>query len=41
MKLLLVFCVLSLAGCAGAPKPSLNQIEPVCTALIGPIPYNS
>lgn len=30
-----------LSACAGGPKPSLNQIKPVCTALIGPIKYNT
>jgi hypothetical protein len=39
--LLAVILILMLAGCAAGPKPSLNQIEPVCTALIGPIPYNT
>lgn len=31
----------ALSGCAGGPKPSLDQIKPVCDALIGPIKYNS
>jgi hypothetical protein len=38
---LIVGLTLILTGCAAGPRPSLNQIEPVCTALIGPIPYNS
>ncbi len=38
--MLLAFCVLC-ASCAGGPKPSLDQIKPVCDALIGPIKYNS
>ena len=30
-----------LASCAGGPKPSLNSVQPVCRALIGPIEYNT
>lgn len=41
----LIFCLatstLLLTSCAGSPKPSLNQIKPICTALVGPIRYNS
>lgn len=33
--------ILALSGCAGGVKPSLDQIKPVCDALIGPIKYNS
>jgi hypothetical protein len=32
---------MAISGCARGPKPSLGQITPVCTALIGPIKYNS
>lgn len=38
---LCILCVVMLAGCSHGPKPSLNQIKPICTALIGPIKYNS
>lgn len=37
----LLVILLSVSGCAGGPKPSLDQITPICTAMIGPIHYNS
>lgn len=43
-KLLIVTVVgvaICLGGCAGGLKPSLDQIEPICKALIGPIKYNT
>lgn len=39
--ILILVAISVLAGCAGGPKPSLDQITPVCKALIGPIKYNS
>ena len=39
--LMVLLASATLASCAGGPKPSLDQIKPVCDALIGPIKYNS
>lgn len=38
--LIAVILILLLAGCAGGPKPE-KTLTPACSALIGPIPYNT
>jgi hypothetical protein len=38
--ILLLILILVLAGCAGGPKPE-TRLAPACSALIGPIHYNS
>lgn len=41
MAPVVVILASTLGACAAGPKPSLDQIKPVCTALIGPIKYNT
>jgi hypothetical protein len=38
---LMIGGTLLVTSCAGGPKPSLDQIQPICTALMGPIKYNT